>query len=101
MGRFWSWIGAVLALLYAVALGALYVHYLRQEGAFLADLPLALAALPFTLTMRALNGGSYAFAGDMTGRVAAAILFCSTLAYLIGFAVEAILRLAIRAARRL
>ena len=33
---------------------------------------LSLAALPFTLLMRALNGGTYAFGGDMMGRVIAA-----------------------------
>ena len=49
---------------------ALYLDYLRRSGTWFADLPLSLAALPFTLLMRALNGGSYDFGGDMTGSVA-------------------------------
>ena len=51
-----------------------------------------LAALPFTLTMRALNGGGYDFAGDMTARVIVAALFCSALAYIVGLALETIVR---------
>ena len=69
-----------------------YVDYLRRAGTWFADLPLTLAALPFTLTMRALNGGSYAFGGDMTGRVVAAGVFGSALAYLIGLALAAVVR---------
>ncbi len=57
------------------------------------------AALPFTLTMRALNGAGYDFAGDMTGRVIAAGLFGSALAYIVGFIVETVLRAAIGAMR--
>jgi hypothetical protein len=79
----------------------LYLDYLRRAGTWFADLPLVLAALPFTLTMRALNGGSYDFSGDMTARVIAAALFCSALAYVAGLAVETIVRAAIGAVRRL
>ena len=43
--------------------------------------------------MRALNGGSFDFGGDMTGRVIAAGLFGSALAYLAGLIVETIVRL--------
>jgi hypothetical protein len=64
-----SWTGVVLAALYALAFLALYVDYLMRAGTWFADLPLALAALPFTLVMRALSGGEYAFGGDMSGRV--------------------------------
>ena len=67
-----SWTGAVFAALYALAFLALYVDYLMRAGTWFADLPLALAALPFTLVMRALSGGDYAFGGDMSGRVVAA-----------------------------
>ena len=49
--------------------------------------------------MRALNGGSYAFSGDMTGRVVAAALFCCALAYLAGLLVETLVRMAVSAAR--
>jgi hypothetical protein len=92
MKRLRSWTGVVFAALYALAFLALYVWYLTRAGTWFADLPLALAALPFTLTMRALNGGSYAFGGDMTGRVVAAGLFGSALAYVAGLIVEGVVR---------
>jgi hypothetical protein len=87
-----SWTGLLFAALYAIVFAALYVEYLRRAGTWFADLPLVLAALPFTLVMRQLNGGSYAFAGDMTPRVAAAVLFCCALAYLAGLVLEAVIR---------
>jgi hypothetical protein len=99
MTRLWSWTGLVLATLTALLFAALYVDYLRRAGTWFADLPLALAALPFTLVMRALNGGAYDFAGDMTLRVIAAALFCSALAYVAGWILEAALRAIVRAAR--
>ncbi len=76
-----SWTGLAFAALYALVFVVLYVGYLRRAGTWFADLPLVLAALPFTLVMRALNGGTYDFAGDMTLRVIAAALFCCALAY--------------------
>ena len=94
-----SWTGLVFAALYALVFVALYVDYLRRAGTWFADLPLVLAALPFTLVMRALNGGSYDFAGDMTLRVMAAALFCCALAYLAGVVVEAVIRALVRMAR--
>jgi hypothetical protein len=96
MKRLRSWTGVVFAALYALTFLALYVWYLIRAGTWFADLPLALAALPFTLTMRALNGGSYAFGGDMTGRVIAAGLFGSALAYVAGLIVETIVRALVR-----
>ena len=93
-----SWTGAAFAAVYALTFAALYVGYLRRAGTWFADLPLTLAALPFTLTMRALNGGSYAFGGDMTGRVIAAGLFGSAIAYLAGLLVETIVLLLARLA---
>jgi hypothetical protein len=92
MKRLWSWTGAVFGALYALTFLALYVDYLKRAGTWFADLPLTLAALPFTLTMRALNGGSYAFGGDMSGRVIAAGVFGSALAYLAGLLVESVVR---------
>jgi hypothetical protein len=87
-----SWTGLVLAALYGLVFATLYVNYLRQAGTWFADLPLVLAALPYTLLMRGLNGGSYDFAGDMTVRVIVAALFCCALAYGIGYVVEMALR---------
>jgi hypothetical protein len=98
MKRLKSWTGVVFAALYGLAFLALYVDYLMRAGTWFADLPLSLAALPFTLVMRTLNGGSYDFGGDMTGRVIAAGLFGSALAYLAGLIVETIVRLLVRLA---
>ena len=96
MRRLWSWTGVVLASVYGLAFTALYVDYARRSDAWFADLPLSLAALPFTLIMRTLNGGSFAFGGSMTGRVVAAGLFGSALAYLSGLILETIVRLVVR-----
>jgi hypothetical protein len=98
MPRLGSSTGVVFAGLYAVVFLALYVWYVIRAGTWFADLPLALAALPFTLTMRALNGGSFAFGGDMTGRVIAACLFGAALAFVAGMIVETIVRFLARLA---
>ena len=98
MKRLLSWTGAAFAALYALAFVALYVDYARRSETWFADLPLTLAALPFTLVMRELNGGSFDFGGDMTGRVAAAGLFGSALAYCVGLIVETIVHLIVRLA---
>jgi hypothetical protein len=92
MRRLRSWTGLVFAALYALAFFALYINYLMRAGTWFADLPLALAALPFTRVMRALSGGDTAFGGDMTGRVVAAGLFCAALAYLAGLILETLVR---------
>ncbi len=97
MRRVGSWTGLALAAAYGLVFVALFLDYQRRAGTWFADLPLVLAALPFTLTMRALNGGGYDFAGDMTARVVAAALFCSALAYIVGLALETIVRAAIGA----
>ena len=88
MKRLRSWTGAVFAALYGALFVGLYIEYLARAGTWFADLPLTLAALPFTLPMRSLNGGSYAFGGDMTLRVVAAAIFCCALAYAAGWIVE-------------
>jgi hypothetical protein len=80
------------AVIYALVFGALYLDYLRRAGTWFADLPLVLAALPFTLLMRSLNGGAYDFAGDMTVRVVGALLFCCALAYTAGLVLESAIR---------
>jgi hypothetical protein len=96
MRRLWSWTGAAFAVVHALAFTALYVDYIRRSGTWFADLPLSLAALPFTLVMRRLSGGSFDFGGAMTGRVLAAGLFGSAVAYLAGLVIEAIVRLIVR-----
>ena len=97
--RLLSWTGVAFAGVYALVFVGLYLDYLRRVGTWFADLPLVLAALPFTLAMRELNGGSYDFAGDMTMRVAAAAAFCCALAYLAGWILEAAIRAIVRFAR--
>ena len=97
--RLRSWTGLALATLYALAFAALYLDYLRRAGTWFADLPLALASLPFTLVMRSLNGGRYDFAGDMTLRVGAAAAFCCALAYVAGWVLETAVRGIVRIAR--
>jgi hypothetical protein len=99
MRRVGSWTGLAFAAAYGLVFVVLYFDYQRRTGTWFADLPLVLAALPFTLTMRALNGGSYDFAGEMTGRVIVAAVFCSTLAYVAGLALETIVRAAFAAMR--
>ena len=98
MRRLKSWTGTVFAAVYALTFIGLYVDYVRRAGTWFADLPLTLAALPFTLVMRALNGGSFDFGGDMTGRVIAAGLFGSALAYLAGLIIATILAFIVRLA---
>ena len=84
--------GAAFAVLYAAAFGAAYVDYAGKAGQWFADAWLLAAALPFTMTMRWLAGGSYDFSGDATGRVVAAAVFCCVLAYVAGAIIEAVLR---------
>ncbi len=98
MKRLKSWTGAAFAAVYALTFLALYVDYARRSGIWFADLPLSLAALPFTLLMRALSGGSFDFGGAMTGRVIAAGLFGSALAYLVGLIVGSFLGFLVRLA---
>jgi hypothetical protein len=96
MKRLWSWTGAAFAAVHALAFAALYLDYVRRSDAWFADLPLSLAALPFTLVMRRLSGGSFDFGGSMTGRVIAAGLFGCALAYVVGLIVETIVRFVAR-----
>ena len=91
--------GLVFAALTALLFAALYVAYLARAGTWFADLPLVMAALPFTLVMRALSGGSYHLTGAMTGRVLLAAIFCSALAYAAGLVVETLVRGAVRLLR--
>ena len=88
MRRLRCWTGAVFAALYGALFVALYIEYLARAGTWFADLPLTLAALPFTLVMRALNGGTYDFGGEMTLRVVAAGVFVCALAYAVGWIAE-------------
>ena len=85
MRGFRSWTGLVFAALYAALFVGLYIEYRMRAGTWFADLPLTIAALPFTLVMRAFNGGAYVFGGDMTFRVVTAGIVCTAIAYAIGW----------------
>jgi hypothetical protein len=91
-----SAIGAIFASLYAAAFGAAYFDYLGKAGQWFADVWLVLIALPFTIAMRWLAGGSYDFSGDATTKVAAAAAFCCALAYCAGALIEAVIRAVFR-----
>lgn len=91
--------GAVLAALYAAAFVAAYAHYRGHAGEWFADLALVLLALPFTLTMRFLAGGSFDMTGEDRLKLLAAALFCCVLAWAIGAALEWIARAIFRLAR--
>jgi len=88
--------GAVLAALYALAFAAAYFQYLRRAGEFLADGPLMLVALPYTLTILKLFG-SVDLSADNLKTVLAAALFCVVFAYAIGALIEKLLRAVIGA----
>ena len=90
--------GAAFAVLYAAVFGAAYVDYLGKAGQWFADAWLLAAALPFTMAMRWLAGGSYDFSGDATARVVAAAAFCCVLAYVAGALIEAVVRALLRLA---
>jgi hypothetical protein len=95
-----SWTGAALALVYLLIFAAAYALYLHRAGEWFADLPVVTAAMPFLFVARALTDGEYSFAGDMTGAVIEAAAFCAALAYLVGWAIETVLRLIWCTARR-
>ncbi len=91
--------GAVFAALYAIAFLIAYVDYLGRAGQWFADIKLILLALPFSLTMRFLNGGSFDLTGDDTLKLLAAALFCCALAWIFGSLLEGIARAVFRLAR--
>ena len=94
-----SCLGGALAVLYAAAFAVAYWLWAQAGGAFLSDLWLNLAALPYTLTTRAIAGSSD-FAADSIGEVLAAAVFCCALAYVAGALIEFLLRGAFRLATR-
>jgi hypothetical protein len=91
--------GAAFAALYAIAFVAAYVDYRQHVGQWLADLGLILVALPFVLTMRFLSGGSYDMTGDDSLKLVAAVVFCCALVWIVGAALEWLVRAAFRRLR--
>ncbi len=95
-----SWAGFSLALLHVLLFGAAYIRYRMVAGTWFADLPLVIISTPFILPMRWLGGGSYDYAGDMLTRVLAAAVWGTALAYVVGWALETVVRMAIQGIRR-
>jgi hypothetical protein len=91
--------GAALAALYAAAFVVAYVDYRGHVGEWFADVGLILLALPFVLTMRLLAGGSFDMTGEDRLKLLAAALFCCALVWVIGSALEWIVRAIFRLAR--
>jgi hypothetical protein len=94
-----SIVGALLAALYAIVFAALYVDYLQRVGQWFADFNLILISLPFVLTMRALNGGSFDLTGEDRSKLLGAALFGCALAYIIGALLQGVARGLLRLAR--
>ncbi len=94
-----AWTGVALACVHLAVFGAAYVLYLQQAGEWLADLPLVLISMPFIAPMRAISGGSFDYAGDMTARVVAAAAWGTALAYVVGWVLETLASGAWRLAR--
>ena len=94
-----SLLGVALAALYAAGFIVAYWLYVQAAGAFMADIWLSLAAIPYILTAATLTGSSD-FAADSIGEVLAAATFCSALVYVAGALIEFLLRGAWRLATR-
>jgi hypothetical protein len=94
-----SIVGALLAALYAMAFAALYLDYLQHAGQWFADFKLILISLPFVLTMRFVNGGSFDLTGEDTLRLLGAALFGCVLAYILGALLQAVVRALVHLAR--
>ena len=92
--------GAAFAAAYAIAFVVAYFDYRAHLGQWLADLELILVALPFVMTMRFLNGGSYDMTGEDSLKLLAAAAFCCALAFAAGCALEWVARAAFSLARR-
>ena len=90
--------GSALAALYVLAFIAAYLIYRENAGQFLADAPIMLVALPYTMTFLKVFG-SVNLSGDDLHEVFAATLFCAALAYAVGALVEALARAALKFSR--
>jgi len=87
-----------MAFLYAAAFVAAYVDYVGKAGEWLADLPLLLVALPFTLPLNLVTNGAFSLSGDETFKIVIAAIFCCALAYGVGALVEFLARKLVRLA---
>jgi len=95
-----SRLGWTLAILYALAFVGAYALYRRADGVWPDAEYLYLVALPYTLTMLKLAGGSVDFSPDSPSTLVEAALFGGALGYIGGALVGAAVSLALRGFRR-
>ncbi len=89
--------GLVFAAIYLVAYVAAYLDYRQHRGAWMADLWLAILAVPFTLVGRLLSGdNTFQFEAREPFSLLVAAIFCSMLAYALGAGIAAAIRLLVR-----
>ena len=92
--------GWALAALYALAFAGAYALYVRADGAWPDAEYLYLVALPYTLAMLRLAGGSVDFSPDSPVTLLKAALFGAALGYIGGALVGAAVGWAWRSVRR-
>ena len=95
-----SRLGWALAALYALAFAGAYGLYVRADGAWPDANYLYLVALPYTLAMLKLAGGSVDFSPDAPVSLLKAALFGCGLGYVLGALLGGAAALACRLVRR-
>ena len=89
--------GAAFAGVYLVAYAAAYFDYRQQQGTWMADIWLAILAVPYTLAGRLLTGNaSFQFEAREPFDLVVAGLACAALAYTVGAGIAAAIRWLIR-----
>jgi len=89
--------GIAFAVVYFVAYAAAFLDYQRHQGTWMADIWLAILAVPYTLAGRVLTGNtSFQFEGREPFDLVVAGLACAGLAYALGAGIAAGVRWLIR-----
>ena len=84
-----SKLGVVFAVIYVATFGAAYRDYLDRRGTWFADLGLNVLAIPYVLVGRLITlDGTFELHGFQPWGLAAALIFCTALAYMAGVGVE-------------
>ena len=85
--------GIAFAAVYFLAYAAAYLDYRRQQGTWMADIWLAILAVPYTLAGRALTGNtSFQFEAREPFDLVVAGLTCAVLVYALGTVIAAVIR---------
>jgi hypothetical protein len=93
--------GIAFAAVYLLVYAAAYLDYRRQQGTWMADIWLAILAVPYTLAGRLLTGNtSFQFEAREWFDLLVAGLMCAGLAYALGAAIGAAIRWLARALKR-